>query len=81
MCLCVPLLKIRFPVDWRLLVEERIAKFGITIEVLRVFVVSMIFWVLKCFLIFGSLQTTLLCIMGELAGGGSVAVAVGVSDR
>ena len=28
-----------------------------------------------------SLQTSLLCIMGELPGGGSVAVAVGVSDR
>ena len=28
----------------------------------------------------GSLQTILLCIVGELAGGGSVAVAVGVSD-
>ena len=30
--------------------------------------------------VFGSLQTSLLCIMGELAGGGSLAVAVGV-DR
>ena len=28
---------------------------------------------------FGSLQTILLCIVWELAGGGSVAVAVGVS--
>ena len=27
-----------------------------------------------------SLQSILLCIVGELAGGGSVAVAVGVSD-
>ena len=33
------------------------------------------------FLVFGSLQTSLLCIVGELAGGGSVTVAVGVSDR
>ena len=31
-------------------------------------------------LTFGSLQTILLCIVGKLAGGGSVAVAVGVSD-
>ena len=31
--------------------------------------------------VFGSLQTSLLCRVGELAGGGSVAVAVGVSDR
>ena len=30
---------------------------------------------------FGVFLTSLLCIMGELAGGGSVAVAVGVSDR
>ena len=28
-----------------------------------------------------SWQTSLLCIVGELAGGGSVAVAVGVSER
>ena len=35
-----------------------------------------------CFcVVFGSLQTSLLCIMGESAGEGSVAVAVGVSDR
>ena len=30
---------------------------------------------------FKSLRSSLLCIVGELAGGGSVAVAVGVSDR
>ena len=40
----------------------------------------MIFCVLKLFWVFRSLQISLLCIMGELAGGGSVAVAVGVSD-
>ena len=33
------------------------------------------------FLVLGSLQTSQLCIMGELVGGGFVAVAVGVSDR
>ena len=32
------------------------------------------------FFVFGSMRTTLLYILGELAGGGSVAVAVGVSD-
>ena len=31
--------------------------------------------------VFGYLQSSLLCIGGELAGGGSVALAVGVSDR
>ena len=41
----------------------------------------MIFGVLKLFRVLVSLRTSLLCIMGELAGGGSVAVAVGVSDR
>ena len=30
---------------------------------------------------FGSLRTSLLCIVGEIAGGGSVAVAVGIGDR
>ena len=42
---------------------------------------SIILCVLKVFRIFGSLQTSLLCIMGELVGGGSVTVAVGVSNR
>ena len=31
--------------------------------------------------VFGSLQTSLLCIIGELAVGGPVAVAVGIRDR
>ena len=39
------------------------------------FSVSMIFYGF-----FGSLQTSLLFIVGELEGGGSVAVTVGVSD-
>ena len=46
-----------------------------------VFVVSMIVCVLNFFWVFGSLQTSLLCIMEELAGGGYVAVAVSVSER
>ena len=41
--------------------------------------VSMIFWVFDIFF-GGSLQTSLLCILEELTGGGSVTVAVGVSD-
>ena len=36
---------------------------------------SILIWVL------GSLRTSLLCIMGELAGGEFVALAVGISDR
>jgi hypothetical protein len=45
-----------------------------------VFAILLIFCVLNSFWVFGCLRTGLLCIMGELAGGGSVAVAVGVSD-
>ena len=41
----------------------------------------MILSVLKKFRVLGSLQISLLCIMGELAEGGSVGLAVGVSDR
>ena len=41
----------------------------------------MIFSFLIFFWDFGSLQASLLCIVGDLAGRGSVAVAVGVSDR
>ena len=33
------------------------------------------------FCIFGLLPTSLVCMVGELAVGGSVALAVGVSDR
>ena len=31
--------------------------------------------------VLGTFETSLLCLVGALAGGGSVAVAVGVSDR
>ena len=31
--------------------------------------------------VLGYLQTSLLCVVGELAGGGLVALAVGISDR
>ena len=41
----------------------------------KIFPFKMNFWV------FGSSQRSLMCIMGELKGGGSVAVAVGVSKR
>ena len=41
---------------------------------------SQIYWLQKAS-IWKSIEITLLCILGELAGGGSFAVAVGVSDR
>ena len=60
------------------MVKERIANIGIPLDVLP-------FCFLNFFLAFcffgGSLQTSLLCIVGELAGEWSVAVAVGISDR
>ena len=46
-----------------------------------VFVVLMIFCVLKFVQVLGSLQTSLMRIIGELAGRGSVNVAVSISDR
>ena len=39
-----------------------------------------VFSFLKLFRVFGSLRTILLCIVWKLVGGGSVAVAVAVSD-
>ena len=44
-------------------------------------VVLIILGELKFFWVLGSLQTSLLRIMGDIAGRGSVAVAVGVNDR
>ena len=41
----------------------------------------MIFCTLTFCRVLGSVQTRLLCIMGDSAGGGSVAVAVGISDK
>ena len=66
--------------SWRLLVNEYIANIGILLDLFR-FSVSRTFWFLKFYEVCGCLQTSLLCLVVELAGGGSVAVAVGVSDR
>ena len=68
-CLCAPFRKTRF---WRwLLIEGCIANIGIsTSRHYRVFVVSMIFRFCIFFVFVGSLQSILLCIMGELAGEG-----------
>ena len=67
----------QFPVDCRLLAEERIAYIGIPLDVFA----FCCFNDVLCFCVLGSLQTSLLCIMRELAGGGSVAVAVDISDK
>ena len=61
----MPSQKIHFPVDWRLLVQECFDDFSC----------------LDFFVGLVSLQTSLLCIKVELAEGGSVAVAAGISDR
>ena len=71
--------KPHFPVDWRLLVEERIANNWHNWR-FQDFAFSMIFWDFDIFLGFWSWQTSLLCLAEEIAGGRSVAVAVGVSD-
>ena len=57
--------------DWRLLVEEYIANIFISQDVFLSFTILMIFFVIV---------TSLLCIILELAGGRSVAVAVGLID-
>ena len=42
-CLCVPLKKTRFPVDWRLLVSERVANIGIPLDIFHNCAMMMIF--------------------------------------
>ena len=66
--------------DWRILVEGRIANICIPLDVLEFFFVSgfLNFYIYR---VLGSLRTSLLCILAELAREGSVALAVGVSDR
>ena len=71
----------QFQVSWRALVEGRIATIFLPSHHFSFLYVSMIFCVSIFFWVFGPLETSLLCIMGELAEGGSVAVAVGVSER
>ena len=67
--------------DWRLLVKGRIVNIGVPIYIFGFFKFQC-FFAFKFFSrVFWSLQTSLLCIMEELAGGGYVAVAVAVSDR
>ena len=58
--------------DWRLLVKERIATIGILPDIL----VFLYHCNVLIFYGFGSLQKSLLCIIGQLAWGGFVAVAV-----
>ena len=64
--------------DWSLLVDEHIANIGIALEVFFILIIILCFEYKS---VFRFLQTSLMCIMGELAGGGSVAAAFGVSDR
>ena len=76
----VQLPKTRFLVNLSLLVKERKAKTGKTLNMFKILLFPNLFCVQKL-LGFGSLRTSLLYIMGELYGGGSVAVAIAVSDR
>ena len=71
-----------FPVNWRLLVEECITNIGKPLAILGFCRFYDFFWIfLREKNVFWSLQISLLYIKGELAWDGSVAVAVGVSDR
>ena len=66
-------------IDWRQMVEECIANIGIPLDFFLAVLPFQWFFAFLVFWGFGSLQTSLLCIVGDLAGGGSVAVAVGIS--
>ena len=66
--------------DSRLLVKERVTNIGIPLDVFG-FLPSNDFLHLDVLCIFRCLRTSLLYIVGELAVGKFVAVAVGVLDR
>ena len=59
--------------------KEPITNIGIPLQVFVA--VSMIFCILTLFWVFWSSGISLLCIVGEFPGKGSLAVAVGVSDQ
>ena len=82
-CVSVTIQNTHFRVSWRLLVEGYIANIGLQWHNFMFCSVLLIFWVFQLFRVLGAslLWARLLWIMGELAGGGSVAVAVGVSER
>ena len=65
--------------DWRLLVEEPNVNIGVPLDMFGFccYNDSLRF---EIFQVLGSLRTSLLCILEELAGGGSVAMAVGITD-
>ena len=82
LCVCAIAEKTRFLMDGSHLVEDSIANNGKPLDIfLLFFVVLLILCILKHILVLGSLQASLLYIMGELAVGASVAVAVGVSEK
>ena len=77
-CVSVPLGKPHLPVNWRLLSKRVSLIFWRPLDIFR-FCCFNNFLHFLIFHVFGSLQTSLLYIMGELALGGSM--AVGVCDR
>ena len=79
--MCVPSGKSRFPVDWIPLVKGTLTNIGIPLNFFWVLDYLVILCVLNIFVGYGSVRTNLLCIMGEIAGGGSFAGAVAFSDR
>ena len=67
--------------DWLLLVEESVVNIGIPLDMLVLFKTFSKTCVYDFFWFFETFQHSLLCLVGELSVGGSVAVAVGNSDR
>ena len=67
----------------RLPMEDHIINIAIPLDIFVFFlhIYFFFFGLKKISWVISSLRTSLLCIMGELAGGGFVAVAVGVSCR
>ena len=66
--------------DWRLLVNERVVIIAIPLYVFAFCGFNDLLRFGNIFCSLGSLQTSQLCVVSELAGGGSVAVAYGISD-
>ena len=78
--MCVPSRNARFPLNWKLLVKEHIANVCTPLDVLG-FIGSKICCVWKFIWVFESLQTSLLCILGELAGEGLWMMALVTGDK
>ena len=70
-----------FPENWKILVKKCITNIGMTLD-FWVFLAVLWFFVVNFFLVFsGGFQTSLLCTVWELAGGGLLLFALVTNDR